>query len=547
MSTRHTSNPGLAARRPHGRARRRRVCAASTSRTTGPGPTRPPSAPGSTRLRGRGRAAGGVLRRQRREFDLPLQPAGDAYQHRVWDLMAAIPYGQTRSPTASWPARSATASPAQEVGGRGRPQPAVHHRAAATGWSARTGKLTGYAGRPGPQAAPAGPGAPASASAAWQCSRSEPPTTGSCAVRARRGRARRRRCCGSAAPCSAGRRRRRLVGDVPGRAAGLPGPAGRRQRRGLAGHDRAPQGDRRHPGRGPPARSRPTQAARARRPRRRPTGRDADLRDALARAARQAAPGRRLPLPRRAAVRRGRRHPRRHHRRRPPRRRRRHRHPPPHLPARTDGRRHHDEHRRPDPRPAPAYADDRRRPAPAARPAGRRGAQAEGILDVAYRTVDTPGRAAAAGRHRRSGLVRVAFAGEDHDAVLQALADRISPRILHAPARLDAGRPRARRVLRRPPPGVRPAAGLAAVARVPRSRAAPPAATSATGTPPATPRSPRLAGNPKAVRAVGTACATNPLPVVVPCHRVVRSDGSHRAATSAAPTPSAPCSTLEAA
>jgi methylated-DNA-[protein]-cysteine S-methyltransferase len=35
-----------------------------------------------------------------------------------------------------------------------------------------------------------------------------------------------------------------------------------------------------------------------------------------------------------------------------------------------------------------------------------------------------------------------------------------------------------------------------------------------------------LAGNPKAVRAVGTACATNPLPVIVPCHRVVRSDGS---------------------
>jgi methylated-DNA-[protein]-cysteine S-methyltransferase len=34
------------------------------------------------------------------------------------------------------------------------------------------------------------------------------------------------------------------------------------------------------------------------------------------------------------------------------------------------------------------------------------------------------------------------------------------------------------------------------------------------------------AGSPAAVRAVGTACATNPLPVVVPCHRVVRSDGS---------------------
>jgi methylated-DNA-[protein]-cysteine S-methyltransferase len=35
----------------------------------------------------------------------------------------------------------------------------------------------------------------------------------------------------------------------------------------------------------------------------------------------------------------------------------------------------------------------------------------------------------------------------------------------------------------------------------------------------------RSVGNPRAVRAVGTACATNPLPLVVPCHRVVRSDG----------------------
>jgi methylated-DNA-[protein]-cysteine S-methyltransferase len=33
------------------------------------------------------------------------------------------------------------------------------------------------------------------------------------------------------------------------------------------------------------------------------------------------------------------------------------------------------------------------------------------------------------------------------------------------------------------------------------------------------------AGNPAAVRAAGTALATNPLPIVVPCHRVLRSDG----------------------
>jgi methylated-DNA-[protein]-cysteine S-methyltransferase len=36
----------------------------------------------------------------------------------------------------------------------------------------------------------------------------------------------------------------------------------------------------------------------------------------------------------------------------------------------------------------------------------------------------------------------------------------------------------------------------------------------------------RLSGSPRAVRAVGTACATNPIPVVVPCHRVIRADGT---------------------
>lgn len=33
-------------------------------------------------------------------------------------------------------------------------------------------------------------------------------------------------------------------------------------------------------------------------------------------------------------------------------------------------------------------------------------------------------------------------------------------------------------------------------------------------------------GNPKAVRAVGSACATNPVPIIRPCHRVLRTDGS---------------------
>src|SRR5438132_7220816 len=61
--------------------------------------------------------------------------------------------------------------------------------------------------------------------------------------------------------------------------------------------------------------------------------------------------------------------------------------------------------------------------------------QRDGILDVAYRILDSPvGSLLLAGTEQ--GLVRVAYAREDHDAVLQALADKVSPRILHAPARL---------------------------------------------------------------------------------------------------------------
>ena len=63
-------------------------------------------------------------------------------------------------------------------------------------------------------------------------------------------------------------------------------------------------------------------------------------------------------------------------------------------------------------------------------------AQRDGILDVAYRTVDSPvGPLLLAATE--AGLVRVAYANEDHDAVLQALADKISPRVLNAPARLE--------------------------------------------------------------------------------------------------------------
>lgn len=151
-------------------------------------------------------------------------------------------------------------------------------------------------------------------------------------------------------------------------------------------------------------------------------------------------------------------------------------------------------------------------------------AQTEGILDVAYRTVDTPvGPLLLAATEQ--GLVRVAYLAEDHDAVLQTLAERISPRILHAPARLDT----TARELEEYFTGTRHtfdipldwrlSAGFRATVlhRLPDIGYGHTASYAAVAA---------LAGNPKAVRAVGTACATNPLPVVVPCHRVVRSDGS---------------------
>lgn len=148
----------------------------------------------------------------------------------------------------------------------------------------------------------------------------------------------------------------------------------------------------------------------------------------------------------------------------------------------------------------------------------------EGALDVAYRTIDSPlGVLLLAATP--AGLVRVAFEAEGHDDVLARLALEISPRILRSPARLDDvahqldeyfGRRRRsfdfpvdlqlahgfrREVLdhlRAIPFGTTESYGLVAVAT----------------------------GHPRAVRAVGTACGRNPVPLVVPCHRVVRSDGT---------------------
>jgi methylated-DNA-[protein]-cysteine S-methyltransferase len=151
-------------------------------------------------------------------------------------------------------------------------------------------------------------------------------------------------------------------------------------------------------------------------------------------------------------------------------------------------------------------------------------ATAEGLLDVAYTTTDSPFGTlllAATGR----GLVRVGLPNQDEDELLADLAARVSPRVLETAAPFETARRELdlyfegaltefdlpldwrlskdfrRRVLR-------------AIARIPygQTRSYTQMATSA--------------GNERAVRAAGTACGSNPLPLVVPCHRVLRSGGA---------------------
>lgn len=151
-------------------------------------------------------------------------------------------------------------------------------------------------------------------------------------------------------------------------------------------------------------------------------------------------------------------------------------------------------------------------------------AQDAGLVDVAYRTVDSPvGPLLLA--TTESGLVRVAFAREGFDAVLETLAVRIGSRVLEIPARLDrvageleeyfAGRRRAFDL----PLDFSLSAGFRSTVQhyLPQI---------GYGTTQSYREVAEHVGNPRAVRAVGTACATNPLPVVVPCHRVLRSDGT---------------------
>jgi methylated-DNA-[protein]-cysteine S-methyltransferase len=152
-----------------------------------------------------------------------------------------------------------------------------------------------------------------------------------------------------------------------------------------------------------------------------------------------------------------------------------------------------------------------------------RRAERAGLLDVAYAPVDSPlGELLVAVTPR--GLVRVAFEGEPTDEVLAELAERVSPRVLRAPQRTDAVRRElaayfAHRRHRFETPvdwtlirgfarGV-----LSATAAVPYGEVTTYSAVAA------------AAGSPRAYRAAGNALGSNPIPIVVPCHRVLHVDG----------------------
>jgi len=151
-------------------------------------------------------------------------------------------------------------------------------------------------------------------------------------------------------------------------------------------------------------------------------------------------------------------------------------------------------------------------------------AEREDLVDIAYRVVDSPiGPLLVAASS--TGLVRVAFESEGHDAVLDRLAGQISPRIMRMPARTDdvarqldeyfAGRRHEFDL----PLDLQLVSGFrrTVISHLPDIAYGSTASYKAVAA---------MAGNPTAVRAVGSACSHNPVPVVVPCHRVVRSDGS---------------------
>ena len=165
----------------------------------------------------------------------------------------------------------------------------------------------------------------------------------------------------------------------------------------------------------------------------------------------------------------------------------------------------------------------RRAPIPDPLPDLTEAAAAAGLLDVAYATFDSPlGTLLLASTPR--GLVRLAYLNGDEAEVLEHLADRLSPRILAAPRRLDEPRREldeyfeGNRRRFEVPLDWRLTRGF--TRRVLEATARIPYGATATYKQVAT-----EAGNALAFRAAGNALGSNPIPIIVPCHRILHSGG----------------------
>jgi len=160
----------------------------------------------------------------------------------------------------------------------------------------------------------------------------------------------------------------------------------------------------------------------------------------------------------------------------------------------------------------------------AARTAAR--AAGEGVARIAYALIDGPaGRLVAAATPQ--GLLRLAYELENGgvDEVLDQIAARLSPSIVEAPAQLDG----VRRELDEYFEGRRRTFDLKIDWRLARSAFTRRVLEAAIAIPYGSTSTYRevagAAGSPRAFRAAGSALGSNPLPIVVPCHRVLASTG----------------------
>ena len=148
----------------------------------------------------------------------------------------------------------------------------------------------------------------------------------------------------------------------------------------------------------------------------------------------------------------------------------------------------------------------------------------KGLVDVAYALVDSPVGKLLAARTKR-GLVELSYGGEQPDPLLAELSEKLSPRVLEAPGRLDDVRRQldeyfeGRRTDFELPIDWSLSRGF--TQRILQATAKVPFGELATYRDMAT-----RAGNERAVRAAGNALGSNHMPIVVPCHRIVRTGGA---------------------